>query len=46
MSDPSLNDQPLIAHLIELRDRLIRILVVILLFLLPLLHSRMIYTHI
>ena len=32
MSDPSLNDQPLIAHLIELRDRLIRILVVILLF--------------
>jgi len=32
MSDPSLNDQPLIAHLIELRDRLIRILVVILIF--------------
>jgi len=32
MSDPSLNDQPLIVHLIELRDRLIRILVVILLF--------------
>jgi len=32
MSDPSLNDQPLIAHLIELRDRLIRILVVILFF--------------
>ena len=32
MSDPSLNDQPLIAHLIELRDRLIRILIVILLF--------------
>ena len=32
MSDPSLNDQPLIARLIELRDRLIRILVVILLF--------------
>ena len=32
MSDPSLNDQPLIAHLIELRDRLIRILVVILVF--------------
>jgi sec-independent protein translocase protein TatC len=32
MSDPSLNDQPLIAHLIELRDRLIRVLVVILLF--------------
>ena len=32
MSNPSLNDQPLIAHLIELRDRLIRILVVILLF--------------
>ena len=32
MSDPSLNDQPLIAHLIELRDRLIRILVGILLF--------------
>jgi sec-independent protein translocase protein TatC len=32
MSDPSLNDQPLIAHLIELRDRLIRILIVILIF--------------
>ena len=32
MSEPSLNDQPLIAHLIELRDRLIRILVVILIF--------------
>ena len=32
MSDPSLTDQPLIAHLIELRDRLIRILIVILLF--------------
>jgi sec-independent protein translocase protein TatC len=32
MSDPSLNDQPLIAHLIELRDRLIRMLVVILIF--------------
>ena len=32
MSDPSLNDQPLIAHLFELRDRLIRILVVILIF--------------
>ncbi|MBU25362.1 MAG: twin-arginine translocase subunit TatC [Gammaproteobacteria bacterium] len=32
MSDRSLNDQPLIAHLIELRDRLIRILIVILLF--------------
>src|SRR6056300_549984 len=32
MSDPSLNDQPLIAHLIELRDRLVRILVVILIF--------------
>ena len=32
MSDPSLNNQPLIAHLIELRDRLIRILIVILLF--------------
>jgi len=32
MSDPSLNDQPLIVHLIELRDRLIRILVVVLLF--------------
>lgn len=32
MSDPSLNDQPLIAHLIELRDRVIRILIVILLF--------------
>ena len=32
MSDPSLNDQPLIAHLIELRDRLIRLLVVILIF--------------
>jgi sec-independent protein translocase protein TatC len=32
MSDPSLNDQPLIAHLIELRDRLIRVLVVILVF--------------
>ena len=32
MSEPSLNDQPLIAHLIELRDRLIRILVVILVF--------------
>ena len=32
MSEPSLNDQPLIAHLIELRDRLIRILVVILMF--------------
>ncbi|MEK9605197.1 MAG: twin-arginine translocase subunit TatC [Gammaproteobacteria bacterium] len=32
MSDPSLNDQPLIAHLIELRDRLIRILVVVLIF--------------
>ncbi len=32
MSDPSLTNQPLIAHLIELRDRLIRILIVILLF--------------
>ncbi len=32
MSDPSLTDQPLIAHLIELRDRLVRILIVILLF--------------
>ncbi len=32
MSDPSLTDQPLIAHLIELRDRLIRILIVILFF--------------
>lgn len=32
MSDPSLNDQPLISHLIELRDRLLRILAVILLF--------------
>lgn len=32
MSDPTLNDQPLIAHLIELRDRMIRVLVVILLF--------------
>ena len=32
MSDPSLNDQPLIAHLVELRDRLIRVLIVILVF--------------
>lgn len=32
MSDPRLNDQPLIAHLIELRDRLIRVLIVILVF--------------
>lgn len=32
MSDPSLTDQPLIAHLIELRDRVIRILISVLLF--------------
>jgi len=32
MSDPSLTDQPLIAHLIELRDRVIRILISVLIF--------------
>lgn len=32
MSDPSLTDQPLIAHLIELRDRTIRVLISVLIF--------------
>jgi sec-independent protein translocase protein TatC len=32
MSDPVVHDQPLIVHLIELRDRVIRILIVILIF--------------
>lgn len=32
MSDPTLHDQPLIAHLIELRDRTIRVLITVLVF--------------
>ncbi len=32
MSDPSQNDQPLITHLVELRDRMMRVLAVVLLF--------------